>query len=53
MCTNCNVQSLLEDLDSDDGELDIELDREFDELVSDNEDASNITNSITSTTRKI
>ncbi|PSN41317.1 hypothetical protein C0J52_20243 [Blattella germanica] len=31
-----------EDLDSDEDELNIELDREFDELVSDNEDASTI-----------
>ena len=36
------MHSFLEDLDSDEDELNIELDREFDELVSDNEDASNI-----------
>ena len=41
-CSNCKVHSFLEDLDSDEDELNIELDREFDELVSDNEDASNI-----------
>ena len=36
------MHSFLEDLDSDEDELNIELDRKFDELVSDNEDASNI-----------